>query len=463
MNAHPNTIDASSAARRSADDAGLPRRALLSAAGAIAAGLPAIRASAAGAAGSSAPTRPQIDRSCRVGRQRLDALVAKAYPRFNAPAILPAFDAATHGARFDVDLHRLVTHTVVPETGERLKISGLLAVPAGVVGEVPLLSWQHGTILSFDQVPSNLIRLAAPDYETTDEADSLETLFNLQRFAGQGYAVVAADYVGKGPFREGREEGYAVKGMSVQTCLDILAAGQAALPSMGLRAAKLFLHGWSQGAVNTQWLHQALRADSVPVAGTVVASPFNDLSEAWAFWTGAQTFPLPEGETSYPAQPNWISLCLIVALGSYERNYGIDGLLRSAIRPEFHDLALKFWQDYKADFDPGQPVPTGMNLLVAGFLDRFTDPRNSAFLRHLAANRSTYWNYDSPIRFHYGRADEAIHPAMVSRALSAGGPLAMGVPVARGSHRGTFLAGLYGGASALGGADGILDWFNGLR
>lgn len=75
--------------------------------------------------------RSGIDRSVRVSAARLDAEVAKAFPLFNAPAILPQFDAATAGARVDVDLHRIVTTTRVPETGERLKVSGLLAVPAG--------------------------------------------------------------------------------------------------------------------------------------------------------------------------------------------------------------------------------------------------------------------------------------------------------------------------------------------
>jgi hypothetical protein len=227
---------------------GEPRRALILGLGAMAAGLSDMGANAAHAASEHDVGKSGIDRSCRVSSTRLDALVAKAYPLFNEPAILPPFDAKTHGARFDVDLHRIVAHTVVPETGEKLKVSGLLALPVGVKGEVPLLSWQHGTILSFDQVPSNLTLLADPAYELTDAADSLETLFNVQRFAGRGYAVVAADYVGKGPFRNGRGEGYAVKGVSVRTCIDVLAAGQAAMQSLGVRPSKLFLHGWSQGA-----------------------------------------------------------------------------------------------------------------------------------------------------------------------------------------------------------------------
>lgn len=435
------------------------RRALVLGTGVAALGLADAKHSAHAASGAGRG----IDLSCRVSRARLDALVADAFPLFNAPAILPAFDAKAHGARFDVDLHRLVTDVTVPETGERLKISGLLALPAGAKGPLPVVSWQHGTILSFDQVPSNLTRLADPTYRTSDAADSLETLFNVQRFAGQGYAVIAADYLGKGPFRGDRGEAYAVKGASVRTCLQMLAAGKTALHSLGCSPGKLFLHGWSQGAINTQWLHQALREDGRPIAATAVASPFNDLNETWRFWTGDAMFPLPKGTTSYPPLPVWIALCMIIALGSYELQYNLQGLLKTAVRPEYQDLAQTYWTRYELDDAQMKRLPTGAELMVPGFFERFTADQNSAFLRHLAANRASYWKYDSPIRFHYGLADEAIHPAMVFRALSAGGRQAAGVPVAGGSHRGTFIAGLYGDAATLAGSDNILNWFNSLR
>uniref|UniRef100_E6VQ60 Lysophospholipase n=1 Tax=Rhodopseudomonas palustris (strain DX-1) TaxID=652103 RepID=E6VQ60_RHOPX len=453
-----NDPSAPAQAQSSAERIDRARRALVFGA-ALSAGVAGAGLGPANAAVRRSSARSGIDRSARVSAARLDAEVAKAFPLFNVPAILPPFDAASAGARFDVDLHRIVTTTRVPETGARVQVSGLLAVPVGKTGELPLVSWQHGTILSFDQVPSNLIRLAAPDYALTDAADSLETLFNVQRFAGQGYAVIAADYVGKGPFRDGRDEAYVVKGVSVQTCLDILQAGKAAMTSLGLTPSKLLLNGWSQGALNTQWLHQALRRRSTPIAATAAASPFNDLNEAWSYWAGAQSFALPAGTTSYPALPSWISLCMIVALGSYERYYGLNGLLDSAIRPDFRELARKYWSDYKTDFDPAKPFPTGAELLVPGFFERATDDRNSAFLRHLAANRASYWRYDSPIRFHYGLADEALHPAMVYRALSAGGHAATGIPTSGASHRATFLASLYGDAASLGGAENVLSWF----
>ena len=52
---------------------------------------------------------------CTVSAARLDALLAEAFPRFNSPALLSGFDAARHGARHDVELHRLMTEVTVPE------------------------------------------------------------------------------------------------------------------------------------------------------------------------------------------------------------------------------------------------------------------------------------------------------------------------------------------------------------
>lgn len=145
-----------------------------------------------------------------------------------------------------MELRHLTTSARLPETGEQVQVSGLLALPAGSQGSLPVVSWQHGPILSFDQVPSNLTRLEAEAYELRDNVDSLETLFNIQRFAGNGDAVIAADYPGKGPYREGRAEAYAVKDATVRCCLDVLQAGLQELEKSGLRpSAPDTFHCWS--------------------------------------------------------------------------------------------------------------------------------------------------------------------------------------------------------------------------
>ncbi|WP_407185499.1 lysophospholipase [Bradyrhizobium centrosematis] len=427
------------------------------AAGALAASIAAPRL-ARSAPLPAAHARP--DKPVRVSKQRLDALAAQFYAVFNEHDVLPKDFSDKHAARYDVELRRITTTTHVPETSERVKVSGLVAVPVGVRGALPVLSWQHGTILSFDQVPSNLLRLGDEAYQLRDNVDSLETLFNVQRFAGNGYAVIAADYIGKGPYRNGRGEAYAVKGATARCCLDVLEAGLLELKTLGLRRSALFLNGWSQGALNTQWLKQEMQRRGMKVTATAAQSPFNNLAESFHYWVDPTSF-IPSTVT-YPMPPAWITPCLIVLLGSYRQYYGLSDLFKTAIKPQYQAFAEKYWADYSLDGESAKSVPPAADFLVDGFFDRFTHDTNSRLLRQLGRNGATFWDYDSPIRFYYGLADEALHPRLVKPAIAAGGHFADGVAVGGASHRVTFLASLYGDSSALNGHSTAFDWFNSL-
>lgn len=428
----------------------------------VSAGSFAISMSAHDALAAPAQTsKAELGRPVRVSKERLNALATKFYSVFNEHNLLGPISADKHSARYDVELRRVTTFTRVPETGERVKISGLLAIPVGSKGSLPVVSWQHGTILSFDQVPSNLTRLEDENYQLQDNVDSIETLFNIQRFAGNGYAVIAADYLGKGPYRNGRGEAYVVKDATVQCCLDVLRAGVLELKKRGLRPSALFLNGWSQGAVNTQWLKQEMQRRGIKVAATATQSPFNNLPDTFHYWVNPQSY-IPSAETSYPLPPAWITPCMIVLLGSYRRHYGLNDLFRTAIKPQYLAFAEKYWSDYSLDGDIAKAIPPAADFLVDGFFERFTNDTNSKLLRRLGANSTTFWEYDSPVGFYYGLADEALHPSLVRMALASGGHDAAGIPIKGASHRGTFLASLYGDSAVLSGKPTVFDWFNSL-
>lgn len=431
------------------------RRELLGLLGAGVGALAGGASTSAAAAGNAAPIK--IGPVVRVSRERLDALAAQFFPAFNHGDVLPPFSADRHGAQHDVELRRLTTFTRVPETGERVEISGLLATPANAKGRIPVVSWHHGTILSFDQVPSNLVKLSDPAYRLSDEGDSLETLFNLHRLAGQGFAVIAADYLGKGYLRQNRGEAYAVRDATVATCCDMLDAGLQGLKQIGLKSSALFLNGWSQGGLNTQWVHHELRRRGVAITASAAQSPFNNLAQALRYWTG--NAPVPD-KASYPPVPGWASLCLIVVLGSYREYYRLPDLFRTAIKPQYVEFAEKYWQTYRVDpADLSQAPASTADLLIDGFLDRFTAPSNSKFLAHVGENASSSYIYDAPFRFYYGLADEALHPSMMSLALATAGPKSSSVAVPHASHRGTFLASLYGEGPAVGGLTNVPTWF----
>ena len=395
-------------------------------------------------------------------KQRLDTLAQQFYGVFNEGGILPAYSPGDHAARYDVELRRITTFTRIPETGERVKVSGLLATPSGLRGPLPVVSWQHGTILSFDQVPSNLMRLADTGYTLQDNVDSLETLFNLHRLAAQGYAVIAADYLGKGPYRDGRGEAYAVRAASVQCCHDVLDTGMSMLKALGIRASALLLNGWSQGAINTQWLGLALHRRGIRVDAAAAQSPFNNLPDSLRYWCGNLKFA-PSDAKPYPALPAWLTPCLVVLLGSYRTYYKLPDLFDTAIRPQHRAFAEAYWRDYTLDAQMQRAMPPASEFLVEGFFERFTAQSNTSMLAHLSQNTTTYTRFDFPITFYYGSADEAVPPQLVQMAVAGGGPRIQGVQVQGASHRATFLSSLYGGGDAMGHAKTVPEWFDSVR
>lgn len=402
-----------------------------------------------------------LDNKTTLTRARLDELAARSFGIFNENKVLPDFDAGKHAATSDVDLRRITTFTQVPETGETLKISGLLALPAGAKGPLPVVSWQHGTIFSFVQVPSNLYLVAEPGYVMKDNVDSQETLFNIHRFAANGYAVIAADYIGKGPYHGSQSEAYAVKDASTRASIDILNAGLEGMRQLGVEPAELFLNGWSQGGLNTQWLHQALQTSAIPVRAAGASSPFNDVVESFDYWTGSITFSDPPG-MSYPPRPKWLTLCVILVLGSYESYYRLNDLIDTVVRPEYVPMVRKFLADYDMNLDFSK-MPMPEDLLIDSVSRQFVNDTYSRFRRQLAANTASYFEYSNPIRLFYGLADEPLHPTMCRRAVNAGGPMMDGVAVNGASHRGTFLASLYGEPDHLQGRPNLVSWFNSLR
>ena len=117
-----------------------------------------------------------LDPPVLLSKARLDALAAEFHPLFNEGGILAPFDPLTQGARYDDALRRIETVTRIPETGEIATVTGLLALPVGAGPALPVVSWQHGTIFSFDLVPSNLLKLGDPAYAPSDARDSLSRI-----------------------------------------------------------------------------------------------------------------------------------------------------------------------------------------------------------------------------------------------------------------------------------------------
>lgn len=124
--------------------------------------------------------------------------------------------------------------------------TGLLTLPDGVSGTLPVVSYQHGTVTNRDEAPSR------PDATEGLGAALVYT-------ASGGYAATAPDYLGLGG-SPGRHP-YLHASTEAAAGIDLLRAARAAAADRGVALdGPLFLAGYSQGGHATMALHRELEA-----------------------------------------------------------------------------------------------------------------------------------------------------------------------------------------------------------
>jgi pimeloyl-ACP methyl ester carboxylesterase len=265
--------------------------------------------------------------------------------------------------------------------GRELRVSGLLALPHDGKAR-RLMSFQHGTTTTRDEVPS------APD--STGEAAAIV-------FAGNGYAVIAPDYIGLGhspgkhPYLVAEDAAAAVTAMIA-----------AARRIDGVPHGPVFLSGFSQGGQATIAAMRALEASGETVLGAApVAGPYDlrHISLAAALKGGSPNHAL------YLAYMSW----------GYAARY--DHPLDSALTPHWAKVAANL---FEKPHTPEEIIaalpPKPREMFNDEFLHAFDTNGEHWLLTALAASDLSDYRPKGPVRLYYGSADPEVIPA---EALSA--------------------------------------------
>jgi pimeloyl-ACP methyl ester carboxylesterase len=151
-------------------------------------------------------------------------------------------------ARAGVDEYRVLYCTLSPQQAPTVA-SALLALPDAAHGALPLVAYEHSTVVATQDAPSFHATgdgLLAPPYFATD-----------------GFAVVAPDYLGLGaspgphPFMHAASEASAT--------LDLLPAADRAAAGLGVRLSHdVLLSGHSQGGAAAMAVGEALQQENGP-------------------------------------------------------------------------------------------------------------------------------------------------------------------------------------------------------
>ncbi len=382
----------------------------------------------------------------------------------------------------DVDLYRVAYRSTIPEQGNRPTISyGLVAIPHGATGKLPVVSYQHGTLFFKESAPSQAFSwdknsTAVVKYGLTQQQfydTCYETRLNVAQFAGNGYVVIAADYFGIGNSVE--NDSFFVKGSEQRACLDMHSAALGLLASKGLVTddLDLFLNGWSQGGLVTLSFQEALEARGVRINGVSTASaPSHTDMFAERFIFNPRSYSddgteVPDAEWSV-----FIHQFSSFALGGYtgqtnaplELLGGNYELSRKFYMREFVTYPAFSWKGSPGNRTPWLSIDgVERSAIVSEFLDPLaaSSPRaygQTAFaslIRDVAAGKT---KLDSDMLMYYGGADEG-SPDSVATIIATWQRGTYGktnieqVRVPYASHRSTLVTAAFG----------QLGWFDSKR
>ena len=360
----------------------------------------------------------------------------------------------------DVELYTVRYQSHVPEQGGRpVTATGLLALPV-LAGRssLPLIAYEHGTVYGKYEVPSYAFLTTNPsDYPHYDGA--YETRYMTALFAGNGYALMAADYFGMGG-GAAEPEAYFVKQSTQQAGEDLYADVMAFLASKGLARRELFIGGWSQGGLNATGLQERLEADGIPVTASFTASAPSD---PYAAMSGLMFYPRSGIDAP------WTNTIMALSLFAFENYYGPKGLARQTLDPAvYDDMKAIYERSYKGQEGLKAVMERLGNRPVADYLKpELRDPVRFAGSPYgeLLARAETYrQSFRAPLRMYYGSVDEVVKPmigqlAAIYQAILIGNlndqsaNQVSAISVKGGTHRLTFISA----------APDAKTWMDGLR
>jgi hypothetical protein len=311
--------------------------------------------------------------------------------QFLTGATMPfsAFEGKLEKPKYAVKLYKVTYRSIIPEQDNKPVITtGLIAIPEIESKELPLISYQHGTIFDRSWAPSA--------YE-----NAYEVHFMVSQFAAQGYILIAADYFGLEDSSK-LPNSYFVHRSNAQACMDMYAASLEILQKERIKNNKFFIGGWSQGAYNTMIFLRTLERENIPVqAAFTAAAPVDPL----LFITRGLFNP-----RDIDALFSVGALCNLIF--SFEEAYNGD-YSSKYIKPAYYQTARDLF-DFKISFeDFMKTVPVQYDQVFSQ--DLFTDARlvTGQFWPLVGTSEAYKWLSITPLKSFGGGMDEAV-PEYVS-------------------------------------------------
>lgn len=270
-----------------------------------------------------------------------------------------------------------ITYKTQNWDGSTVTASGLLVIPV-FTGKMPLISYQHGTILSSADAPSN--------------SNSTDFLVGTL-LASLNYIVVAPDYIGYGA-SSATPHPYEHRQTLAQTSLDLMRAAREFLKKQSAVSwdDRVFLTGYSEGGFATMALQKMIE-EQYSTEFKLAASSLG----AGAYNKTAFMKHLINNPTTGVGHYNHLYLWV---LQTYNTIYKLNRPYTAYFKEPYATEAAKGF---------GGSVAVSLNTTFTdAFKTGVNNGTDTAFLTAVADNDVYNWKTTTPTKLYHGDADDLV-------------------------------------------------------
>lgn len=278
--------------------------------------------------------------------------------------------------------YKVVYNTVAGDSTPTVA-SGLAILPVGAPCKVSVISYQHGTVLKKNDVPSNqrgewFIALAA---------------------AAQGYIGLMPDYLGMGespgmhPYQHAHTEATAT--------IDLIRAAKQLGDTAGAPANdQLFLLGYSQGGHATMAAHQLIQEKLDDVMHVTASAPMSGAYDMSGVMSDVMLSDDPYSNPYY----------LPFIFFGYNSVYNLFNNASDIMVSPYDTLLPPLFDGTHNSWEVDAVMPNQPKLIMKQeHIDSFANYPDNFFRVRLRENDTYNWTPTSPMRMYFCRADEQVN------------------------------------------------------
>jgi len=284
----------------------------------------------------------------------------------------------------DVDIYRVIYKTTYQD--EEVNASGLILLPKTTGNALPMISFQHGTIVKQTDAPSA-------------QSQQSEQTISYSALASMGFITVVPDMIGFGESKDIFHP-YFLEEPTATAVIDMLYAARTLARDKSIEFdGRLFLAGYSQGGYATLATHKALETnptDDFELVASFPGAGGYDISAMHEYFIGLDTYP----------DPYYIAYVGM----SYRSFYEEDDLLASFFNEPYATAIPQLFNGTNTPGDIDAQLTTDIQALVRQdiLLGTNTDPLYAYLRVKFEENSLTDWAPKAPVFLYHGDADVTV-------------------------------------------------------